>query len=88
MITLHFLDQVKSKKCKTFQRERPIMKLPFLISILFIAKSTIVIADVGGHDLFTSLAQLEVLWHNDREMVSVMEDAIGKMESATQALKE
>ena len=64
------------------------MKLPFILSILFIAKSTIVIADVGGHDLFTSLAQLEVLWHNDREMVSVMEDAIGKMESATQALKE
>ena len=64
------------------------MKLPFILSLLFISKTKIVIADVGGHDLFTSLAQLEVLWHNDREVVSVMEDAIGKMESATQALKE
>ena len=64
------------------------MKLPFILSFLFIAKTTIVFANVGGHDLFTSLAQLEVLWQNDREVVTVMEDAIRKMESATQALKE
>ena len=64
------------------------MKLPFILSLLFISQTTVVIANVGGHDLFTSLAQLEVLWHNDREVVSVMEDAIGKMESATLALKE
>ena len=44
-------------------------------------------ADVGGHDLFTSLAQLEVLWHNEMEMIQVMENAIIKMEQASKAMK-
>ena len=45
-------------------------------------------ATVGGHDLFTSLAQLEVLWKNEMQVVDVMENAIKKMESATNILKE
>lgn len=43
-------------------------------------------ADVGGHDLFTSLAQLEVLWKNEMEIVEVMKTAIAKMEIATEAM--
>ena len=27
----------------------------------------------GGHDLFASLAQLEILWNNERDIVIVME---------------
>jgi len=45
-------------------------------------------ATVGGHDLFTSLAQLEVLWKNEMQVVDVMENAIKKMESATNILKD
>ena len=45
-------------------------------------------ASVGGHDLFTSLAQLEVLWKNEMKVVDLMENAIKKMESASNALKE
>ncbi len=44
-------------------------------------------ADVGGHDLFTSLAQLEVLWKNEMEIVPIMQEAIVKMERATKALQ-
>ena len=45
-------------------------------------------ADVGGHDLFTSLAQLEVLWKNELEVIKVMEVAITKMEKGIKILKE
>jgi len=40
----------------------------------------------GGHDLFTSLAQLEVLWHNDREVVKDMESIIKKLDELKNAL--
>lgn len=46
-----------------------------------------VLGEVGGHDLFTSLAQLEVLWHNEIKVVSLMERIIKKMDSAPSALK-
>ena len=45
------------------------------------------LADYGGHDLFTSLAQLEVLWHNDREVVQKMEDTIDMLENAAKSLR-
>ena len=45
-------------------------------------------ATVGGHDLFTSLAQLEVLWKNEMQIINTMESAIKKMESASNALKQ
>ena len=44
-------------------------------------------ADIGGHDLFTSLAQLDVLWKNEMDIIKVMEGAITKMDKATNALK-
>ena len=46
-----------------------------------------VLAEYGGQDLFTSLAQLEVLWHNDIKVVNQMEDTINKMEKALATLK-
>ena len=46
-----------------------------------------IVADVGGHDLFTSLAQLEVLWQNEMEMVKVMKDTIEKLDKASSALR-
>ena len=45
-------------------------------------------ADVGSHDLFTSLAQLEVLWKNELEVIKVMQVAITKMEKGIKILKE
>ena len=56
--------------------------LPFILSLITIVKS-----HVGGHDLFTSLAQLEVLWFNELETIKVMERAIINMEKATISLK-
>ena len=56
--------------------------LPFILSLISIVKS-----HVGGHDLFTSLAQLEVLWFNELETIKVMERAIINMEKATKSLK-
>ena len=41
----------------------------------------------GGQDLFTSLAQLEVLWHNDIKVVKEMEEAIRKMETIINTFK-
>ena len=56
--------------------------LPFILSLISIVKS-----HVGGHDLFTSLAQLKVLWFNELETIKVMERAIINMEKATKLLK-
>ena len=47
----------------------------------------LVLAKYGGQDLFTSLAQLEVLWNNDIKVVNQMEGMITKMETALAALK-
>ena len=41
----------------------------------------------GGHDLFTSLSQLEVLWRNEHEIVRKMEDAMGLDENVTKAMQ-
>ena len=47
-----------------------------------------VFAEVGGHDLFTSLAQLEILWHNEIKIVNLMEEMIMKMERAKRSLRQ
>ena len=44
-------------------------------------------ANFGGNDLFTSLAQLEVLWQDDVKVVNQMENMVKKMERAITALK-
>jgi hypothetical protein len=46
------------------------------------------VADFGGHDLFTSLAQLEVLWKNEREVVEDMKDIIKKLDRAKTSLEQ
>ncbi len=43
--------------------------------------------DFGGHDLFTSLAQLEQLWKNELEIVPKMEKALDVNETVSGALK-
>jgi len=54
---------------------RRIIILAFLLFFSFnVIKATSF--GFGGHDLFTSLAQLEVLWKNDRQIVSKMQAAI------------
>ena len=50
-------------------------------------EKNLVIALFGGQDLFTSLAQLEVLWQNDKIVVRQMEETIIKIEKALGALK-
>ena len=58
-----------------------------LLFMLIIKKTNIVVAEHGGQDLFTSLAQLEVLWQDERKVVQQMESTIEKMETALQSLK-
>jgi hypothetical protein len=41
----------------------------------------------GGHDLFTSLGQLNELWKNERAVVADMEEAIGRMEDIKESFK-
>ena len=63
--------------------------MQFVVACILIATLSLPVnASVGGHDLFTSLAQLEVLWKNEMQIINTMEDAIGKMETASNALKE
>jgi len=57
----------------------------FFVVLLILPEN--VRSDFGGHDLFTSLAQLEVLWHNDREVVKEMENTIVKLERAKKSLE-
>ena len=58
-----------------------------MLFMLIVKKSNIVVAEFGGQDLFTSLAQLEVLWQNERKVVQQMESTIEKMETALHSLK-
>ena len=58
-----------------------------MLFMLIVKKSNIVVAEFGGQDLFTSLAQLEVLWQNERKVVQQMENTIEKMETALLSLK-
>jgi len=70
--------------------QRHALAVFFKYSLLFMLidkKSNIVVAEFGGQDLFTSLAQLEVLWQNERKVVQQMENTIEKMETALQSLK-
>ena len=62
-------------------------KIFYLPLIILLPIVNIVKSDVGGHDLFTSLAQLEVLWYNEIEIIKVMERAITNMEKATKSLQ-
>ena len=63
----------------------------FVIYFMIISLSTnekkFTVALFGGQDLFTSLAQLEVLWQNDIKVVKQMTETIDKMEKALGALK-
>ena len=80
------LYELKNKM--NFQRHA--LAVFFKCSLLFMLidkKSNIVVAEFGGQDLFTSLAQLEVLWQNERKVVQQMENTIEKMETALQSLK-
>lgn len=59
----------------------------FLIIFLSLLDVGFVRAAFGGHDLFTSLAQLEVLWKNDQEVVKEMEKTVVKLERAKKSLQ-
>ena len=48
------------------------------ICLLFFAK--LGLAAYGGHDLFTSLGQLNELWKNDKSVVQDMKDVIAHMD--------
>ena len=58
-----------------------------MIISLFNNEKNFTAALYGGQDLFTSLAQLEVLWKNDIIVVKQMEETIEKMEKAVDVLK-
>ena len=59
-----------------------------LLLLLLIDLPGRVLSDYGGHDLFTSLAQLEVLWHNERKVVGEMEELRGKNDNVTAVIDE
>ena len=63
------------------------MQVLSLIAILSAFSIKATIADVGGHDLFTSLAQLEVLWKNEMEVIELIKDTIEQIDKASIALK-
>jgi hypothetical protein len=65
---------------------KQIILLSFTICLFSLAPN--VAADFGGHDLFTSLAQLEVLWKNEREVVEDMKDIIKKLDRAKTSLEQ
>ena len=58
----------------------------FCITLAILAFTRPSYAEVGGHDLFTSLAQLEVLWKNEMKVVQVMQDTLEKLDKAKAAL--
>ena len=62
------------------------MYIHVISCLLLLALPPPSLSDFGGHDLFTSLAQLEVLWHNEREIVSQMEGMLEVNENITKAL--
>ena len=65
----------------------PALSATFGIFLSFDIAKNLVTAEMGGQDLFTSLAQLEVLWKNEIKVVKQMEETISKMETALGALK-
>ncbi len=63
-------------------------RLALVVAVVFLNISHFVNCDVGGHDLFSSLAQLEVLWKNDVKIVETMENMAEKLENASMAIKQ
>ena len=62
----------------------------YFTSVIFYCFAVIfktTLSDFGGHDLFTSLAQLEVLWRNERVIVQDMKKMLGINENVTKALE-
>ncbi len=45
------------------------------------------LCDYGGHDLFTSLAQLGELWRDEREVVRDIRTAMERMEEMKEVLQ-
>ncbi len=45
----------------------------FLLIFIILSDSNIMVSGIGGHDLFASLAQLEIVWENEKGTISVME---------------
>ena len=43
---------------------------------------------IGGHDLYTSLAQLETLWRNEINVVKIMEELSQKLENNINIMKD
>jgi hypothetical protein len=69
-----------------FFNNRPLL-VTLIVVISFLDKVVFVFGAFGGHDLFTSLAQLEVLWHNDRQVVKDMENMIKKLDEVKKSLE-
>ena len=64
-----------------------LISLIIALNCLLLYDIPVVNGEIGGQDLFTSLAQLEVLWHNDIKVVKQMEEAIRKMETTINTFK-
>ncbi len=80
-------EEYNEKKHLTYWKlkMKSLIFVTFFVVLLILPEN--VRSDFGGHDLFTSLAQLEVLWHNDREVVKEMENTIVKLERAKKSLE-
>ena len=67
-----------------YGKMKKMVKFYITFALLAFAKPSY--AEVGGHDLFTSLAQLEVLWRNEMKVVQVMQDTLQKLDDAKATL--
>eukprot|EP00095_Tigriopus_kingsejongensis_P006819 maker-scaffold82_size396747-snap-gene-1.16 protein:Tk06819 transcript:maker-scaffold82_size396747-snap-gene-1.16-mRNA-1 annotation:"hypothetical protein DAPPUDRAFT_308081" len=59
----------------------------YWVLVFLVCQVPYILAGYGGHDLFTSLAQLEVLWKNDQEIVKQIADVLDVNQNLTQPLK-
>ena len=65
--------------------------MPIARVTLFVIICTVLIGtalgNYGGHDLFTSLGQLNELWKNEKEVVKDMEEAIERLGEIKESLE-
>ena len=58
----------------------------YFIILLVFNSNREVFGDFGGHDLFASVSQLEDLWYNEKQTVSIIEEVLEIMKDPPMVL--
>ncbi len=74
--------------CKKWRTSAESAAAGIFAAVLFLLLLVPIASDFGGHDLYTSLAQLEVLWRNELDVVRQMEAKLHVNETVTKVMKE